>query len=117
MAYLSLEETAIDLNEQLIEKINQSGAGLVFVCLGCPKQEIWMSRYRGKIDAVMVGVGAVFSMYAGINPRAPIYLQKAGLEWLYRLAKEPRRLWNRYKTKFIRQKLSNRSRKFRQYTQ
>lgn len=96
LPYLSLEETAIDLNEQLIEKINQSGAGLVFVCLGCPKQEIWMSRYRGKIDAVMVGVGAVFSMYAGINPRAPIYLQKAGLEWLYRLAKEPRRLWNRY---------------------
>ncbi len=68
----------------------------MFVCLGCPKQEIWMSQYRGKIKAVMVGVGAVFSMYAGLNPRAPYWLQRIGLEWLYRLLQEPQRLWYRY---------------------
>ena len=83
-------------DRDLIAEINQSGAGIVFVCLGCPKQEIWMSRYQGSIQGVMVGVGAVFSMYAGINPRAPHWMQRAGLEWLFRLMQEPRRLWRRY---------------------
>ena len=85
-----------DLDRDLVAEINQSGAGIVFVCLGCPKQEIWMSRYQGSIKGVMVGVGAVFSMYAGINPRAPHWIQRAGLEWLFRLMQEPRRLWRRY---------------------
>lgn len=83
-------------DQDLIAEINQSGAGIVFVCLGCPKQEIWMSHYQGLIQGVMIGVGAVFSMYAGINPRAPRLVQQAGLEWLYRLLQEPRRLWWRY---------------------
>ena len=83
-------------DQDLITEINQSGTGIVFVCLGCPKQEIWMSHYHGLIQGVMIGVGAVFSMYAGINPRAPRLIQQAGLEWLYRLLQEPRRLWWRY---------------------
>ncbi len=83
-------------DRELIEEINESGAGIVFVCLGCPKQEIWMSQYQGLIKGVMVGVGAVFSMYAGITPRAPYLIQHSGLEWLYRLIQEPRRLWHRY---------------------
>ena len=93
---ITIEEIVKDVDDFLIDRINQSGAGIVFVCLGCPKQEIWMRQHQGKINAVMVGVGAVFSMYAGLNPRAPYLLQKAGLEWLYRLLQEPQRLWYRY---------------------
>ncbi|MBE9166074.1 WecB/TagA/CpsF family glycosyltransferase [Pleurocapsales cyanobacterium LEGE 06147] len=83
-------------DEELIQKINQSGAGLLFVCLGCPKQEFWISRHQGKIKAVMIGLGAVFPTYAGIYRRAPQYIRELGLEWLYRLFQEPSRLWNRY---------------------
>ncbi len=93
---ITIEEIVKDVDDPLIDRINKSGAGIVFICLGCPKQEIWMNQYQGKINAVMIGVGAVFSMYAGLNPRAPNWLQKAGLEWLYRLLQEPRRLWYRY---------------------
>ncbi len=93
---ITIEEIVEDVDYPLIDRINQSGAGIVFVCLGCPKQEIWMNQHQGKINAIMVGVGAVFSMYAGLNPRAPYWLQRAGLEWLYRLLQEPRRLWYRY---------------------
>lgn len=83
-------------DEELVPKINQSGAGLLFVCLGCPKQEFWMSRHQGKIKAVMIGLGAVFPTYAGIYRRAPQYIRELGLEWLYRLLQEPSRLLNRY---------------------
>lgn len=96
IAKVTIEEILADKDQELIAEINQSGAGLVFVCLGCPKQEIWMSRYQGSIQGVMIGVGAVFSMYAGINPRAPHWIQHVGLEWFYRLLQEPRRLWRRY---------------------
>ena len=94
--FISIDEIVKSQDTKLIEEINQSGAGIVFVCLGCPKQEIWMSQYQGLIKGVMIGVGAVFPMYAGINPRAPYYIQQVGLEWLYRLLQEPRRLWYRY---------------------
>ena len=94
--HLSINKIYADRDNELIEDINQSNAGIVFVCLGCPKQEIWMSQYKGLINGVMIGVGAVFSMYAGTVPRAPHLIQKAGLEWLYRLIQEPRRLWRRY---------------------
>lgn len=94
--HLSIEEIYANRDTELIEDINKSRAGIVFVCLGCPKQEIWMSQYQGLINGVMIGVGAVFSMYVGINPRAPQWIQQAGLEWLYRLLQEPRRLWRRY---------------------
>jgi len=80
----------------MIEKINQSGARILFVGLGCPKQEIWMAGHRGKVNAVMLGVGAAFDIHSGIKPQAPMWMQKAGLEWLFRLFAEPRRLWKRY---------------------
>lgn len=96
IAKINTEDIAKDKDKDLVAEINQSGAGIVFVCLGCPKQEIWMSHYHGSIQSVMIGVGAVFSMYAGINPRAPQWIRRVGLEWLYRLLQEPRRLWGRY---------------------
>jgi N-acetylglucosaminyldiphosphoundecaprenol N-acetyl-beta-D-mannosaminyltransferase len=82
----------------LVQSLNQSGAGLVFVSLGCPKQETWMSQHKGKIFAVMIGLGGAFPVYAGIHKRAPRVLRQAGLEWFYRLAQEPLRLWKRYAT-------------------
>ena len=93
---ISTEEITQAHDSNLIDEINHSGAGIIFVCLGCPKQEIWMSHYQGSIKGVMIGVGAVFSMYAEVNPRAPHWIQRAGLEWLYRMLQEPRRLWWRY---------------------
>ncbi len=76
--------------------IETSGARLVFVGLGCPKQELWMARQRGRLPAVMIGVGAAFDYHAGTLRRAPLVWQHAGLEWLYRLAMEPGRLMKRY---------------------
>lgn len=78
------------------QKINASGAHVVFVGLGCPKQEIWMAEHRGAIKAVMVGVGAAFDYHAGTLRRAPAWMQQRGLEWLYRFVCEPRRLARRY---------------------
>jgi N-acetylglucosaminyldiphosphoundecaprenol N-acetyl-beta-D-mannosaminyltransferase len=80
----------------VVQKINDSGAGIVLVCLGCPKQEIWMHQHRGQIQAVMIGLGGAFPVYAGDRKWAPIWVRKAGLEWFYRLIQEPRRLWKRY---------------------
>lgn len=79
-----------------IALINDSGAHLVFVALGCPKQEKWMAAHRGRINAVMIGVGAAFDFHAGKKSRAPLWWQDHGLEWLYRLGVEPRRLLRRY---------------------
>lgn len=76
--------------------IRRSGARVVFVGLGCPKQELWMARQRGKLRAVMIGVGAAFDYHAGTLRRAPRWMQNSGLEWLFRLMTEPRRLWRRY---------------------
>lgn len=83
-------------DEAVVAKINASGAGVVWVSLGCPKQELWMAAHRGRINAVMVGVGAAFDYHAGTIKRAPKWLQNNGLEWSYRLVSEPRRLWKRY---------------------
>jgi N-acetylglucosaminyldiphosphoundecaprenol N-acetyl-beta-D-mannosaminyltransferase len=88
---LSTEE-----DDDIVQQINDSGAHVVFVALGCPKQEKWMAEHRGRIDAVMVGVGAAFDYHAGVIRRAPLWWQKNGLEWLYRLGSEPRRLFRRY---------------------
>lgn len=88
---LSLEE-----DEKIVDMINDSGASVVFVGLGCPKQEKWMADHRGRINAVMIGVGAAFDYHAGVIKRAPIWWQRNGLEWLYRLGSEPRRLFKRY---------------------
>lgn len=81
---------------ELIERINKSGAGITFVSLGCPKQECWMQDHVGKICSVMIGVGAVFPVYAGEKKHAPKWVRESGLEWLYRLLQEPRRLFGRY---------------------
>jgi N-acetylglucosaminyldiphosphoundecaprenol N-acetyl-beta-D-mannosaminyltransferase len=94
--FMSVDEIRNTRDKSLIEEVNNSGAGIVFVCLGCPKQEVWMSQHQGSIKGVMIGVGAVFAMYAGLTPRAPRLIQQAGMEWLYRLIQEPRRLWYRY---------------------
>lgn len=88
---LSAEEDA-----QAVERMNASGAGIVFVGLGCPKQERWMAGHRGRVQAVMIGVGAAFDFHAGTVARAPAWMRNNGLEWLHRLASEPRRLWKRY---------------------
>jgi N-acetylglucosaminyldiphosphoundecaprenol N-acetyl-beta-D-mannosaminyltransferase len=80
----------------IIEQINQSGVRILFVGLGCPKQEIWMAEHHGKVNAVMIGVGAAFDFHAGLKPQAPAWMQTFGLEWLFRLGTEPRRLWKRY---------------------
>jgi N-acetylglucosaminyldiphosphoundecaprenol N-acetyl-beta-D-mannosaminyltransferase len=80
----------------VVDQINRSGAGVVWVSLGCPKQELWMAEHRSRIQAVMVGVGAAFDYHAGTLRRAPVWMQHSGLEWLYRLVSEPRRLWRRY---------------------
>lgn len=83
-------------DEETVRMINESGARIVFVALGCPKQEAWMAAHRSRIRAVMIGVGAAFSYHAGVVPRAPQWMRSAGLEWFHRLLSEPRRLWRRY---------------------
>ena len=83
--------------EAVAEQINQSHADVVWVGIGVPKQEKWMAEMRPLLDApVLVGVGAAFDFHAGLVPQAPSWIQEAGLEWAYRLAHEPRRLWRRY---------------------
>ncbi len=77
--------------------INRSGADVVWVGIGVPKQEKWMARMRQQLDApVLIGVGAAFDFHAGLIPQAPPTMQRLGLEWLFRMTQEPRRLWKRY---------------------
>ncbi len=83
-------------DEEAVRSINDSGARILFVGLGCPKQERWMAAHKGRVQAVMLGVGAAFDFLAGVKPQAPQWMQRAGLEWLFRLLTEPRRLWRRY---------------------
>jgi N-acetylglucosaminyldiphosphoundecaprenol N-acetyl-beta-D-mannosaminyltransferase len=85
-----------DEERRVVRRVAESGARILFVGLGCPKQEIWMDRMSGRIPTVMVGVGAAFDFLSGRKRRAPILLQRVGLEWMFRLASEPRRLWRRY---------------------
>jgi N-acetylglucosaminyldiphosphoundecaprenol N-acetyl-beta-D-mannosaminyltransferase len=82
--------------QKIVQDINDSGAQTVWVGLGCPKQEKWMHEHKGKINAVMIGVGAAFDYHAGTIKRAPKWMQNSGLEWFHRLCSEPRRLWKRY---------------------
>jgi N-acetylglucosaminyldiphosphoundecaprenol N-acetyl-beta-D-mannosaminyltransferase len=85
-----------DEDERVAESSNRSGAQLLFVGLGAPKQEQWMAAHKGTVAAVMLGVGAAFDFLAGRKRQAPKLLQRLGLEWLFRLLSEPRRLWRRY---------------------
>ncbi len=79
-----------------VQRINGSGAHIVMVSLGCPKQERWMAAMKGSVNAVMLGLGGAFLLYAGVDTRAPKWMRDLSLEWLYRLALEPGRLWKRY---------------------
>lgn len=88
---LSAEE-----DEAFAREISASGARVLFVGLGCPKQEKWMAGHRGRIPAVMIGVGAAFDFHAGRVRQAPRWMQTTGLEWVHRFFREPRRLWKRY---------------------
>jgi N-acetylglucosaminyldiphosphoundecaprenol N-acetyl-beta-D-mannosaminyltransferase len=83
-------------DESIVREIEASGARILFVGLSTPKQERWMAAHRGRVDAVMLGVGAGFDFLAGTKPQAPRWMMRAGLEWLFRLLTEPRRLWRRY---------------------
>lgn len=83
-------------NDQVARDINASGARILFVGLGCPRQERWMAAQKGRVRAVMLGVGAAFDFHAGTLRQAPRWMQDKGLEWLFRLGVEPRRLWGRY---------------------
>jgi N-acetylglucosaminyldiphosphoundecaprenol N-acetyl-beta-D-mannosaminyltransferase len=83
-------------NEEACDRINASGAGLVFVGLGCPRQDVFAHQNRNRIKAVQLCVGAAFDFHAGNKKMAPAWMQKYGLEWTYRMLQEPRRLWKRY---------------------
>ena len=78
------------------EKIINSGAQILFVGIGCPRQENWIAEHQGQIPAVMLGVGAAFDFHSGRVKQAPQWMQKISLEWLFRLIMEPKRLWKRY---------------------
>jgi exopolysaccharide biosynthesis WecB/TagA/CpsF family protein len=77
-------------------RIRASGARIVFVGLGCPRQEVFVSAMRERIGVPALAVGAAFDYHAGTRPEPPLWIQRAGLQWLWRLAAEPRRLWRRY---------------------
>jgi N-acetylglucosaminyldiphosphoundecaprenol N-acetyl-beta-D-mannosaminyltransferase len=85
-----------EVDGALVEKIRRSGARLVFVGLGCPKQEFWMQAHASQLDAVLIGVGQAFAIAAGRMAEAPLWMRERGLEWLFRLVSEPKRLWRRY---------------------
>jgi N-acetylglucosaminyldiphosphoundecaprenol N-acetyl-beta-D-mannosaminyltransferase len=89
---------ALSGEEEQVEEaeIGASGTRILFVGTGCPKQEFWMARRKGRLPCVMVGVGAAFDFISGTKRQAPRWMRRAGLEWLFRLITEPRRLWRRY---------------------
>lgn len=88
---LSAEEDA-----RVVADIKASGIGVLFVGLGCPKQERWMQSHVAELPVVQIGVGAAFALLAGRTSEAPGWMQAMGLEWTFRLIREPRRLWRRY---------------------
>lgn len=83
-------------DQEVVDMINNSDADILFVALGCPKQEKWMAAHRGRVHASMLGIGNALRTYLGYEKRAPQWMQKFALEWLYRLAQNPRRLFKRY---------------------
>lgn len=83
-------------DEKVVAAINASGVRILFIGLNTPKQDYWMATHKNRVQAVMVGVGAAFDFLAGTKPQAPRWMMPLGLEWLFRLCTEPRRLWKRY---------------------
>jgi N-acetylglucosaminyldiphosphoundecaprenol N-acetyl-beta-D-mannosaminyltransferase len=88
--------TSPEEREEIARRIRDSGADVVFVGLGCPRQEVWAFEYRGLLGRPILAVGAAFDFHAGTLAQAPRWMQDRGLEWLFRLVQEPRRLWRRY---------------------
>jgi exopolysaccharide biosynthesis WecB/TagA/CpsF family protein len=82
--------------QEIVEQIRNSGAAITFVGLGCPRQEVWAYEYRDDLSMPLIAVGAAYDFHAGNLAKAPEFLSKIGLEWLFRLMKEPKRLWKRY---------------------
>ena len=82
--------------QEIIDAINASGAGITMVGLGCPRQEVWAYEFKDHVNMPVLAVGAAFNFHAGELAQAPPYLQRLGLEWFYRLTREPKRLWRRY---------------------
>jgi len=80
----------------ITEKIRQAKPDLVFVSLGCPKQEKWMAEHKDKLNACLLGLGQAFKVYAGQEKRLPKWMRDLSMEWIYRLCQEPDRLWKRY---------------------
>ena len=85
-----------DERRAVVAEIENAGASIVFIGLGCPRQEVWAYEYRQSLRMPLIAVGAAFDFHAGNLKRAPAAMQRVGLEWLYRLVQEPRRLWRRY---------------------
>lgn len=83
-------------DKEVVQMINDADCDFVWIGLGAPKQEIWMAEHKGKVKGLMVGVGAGFDYFAGSIKRAPMWMQRSNLEWLYRLIQEPRRLFKKY---------------------
>ncbi len=91
-------------DNEIVDMINKSRPDFIWVGLGAPKQENWMNSHKGRVKGLMIGVGAGFDYFAGNIKRAPLWMQKMSLEWLFRLIQEPQRLWKRYlvyNTRFI----------------
>ncbi|MBE9185121.1 WecB/TagA/CpsF family glycosyltransferase [Microcoleus sp. LEGE 07076] len=82
--------------QEIVEQIRSSGAAITFVGLGCPRQEVWAYEYRNDLSMPLIAVGAAYDFHAGNLAKSPEFLSKIGLEWLFRMIKEPRRLWKRY---------------------
>ncbi|MGK7909915.1 MAG: WecB/TagA/CpsF family glycosyltransferase [Synechococcus sp.] len=95
---LPFRELSEKEEKSLADDLASMNASFSFVSLGCPKQEAFMSKYRNVTSSVMIGVGGVFPIYAGLIPLAPKWVMHLGLEWLFRLCQEPKRLWKRYAT-------------------
>jgi N-acetylglucosaminyldiphosphoundecaprenol N-acetyl-beta-D-mannosaminyltransferase len=88
-----------DEDQAVVERINAAKPDILWVGISTPKQERWMAEHVGRLCApVLIGVGAAFDFHAGVKKQAPRWMQKGGLEWLFRLLTEPRRLWRRYLT-------------------
>jgi N-acetylglucosaminyldiphosphoundecaprenol N-acetyl-beta-D-mannosaminyltransferase len=89
-------EVTAQEDQGTVRAISDSGARILFLGLGTPKQDRWMNGHRERVACAMLGVGAAFDFLAGAKPQAPEWMRRAGLEWVFRLATEPRRLWRRY---------------------
>jgi len=84
-------------SETVVGQINASQADILLVAFGAPRQEMWIQRYSSQLDAkALIGVGGLFDFFSGTMPRAPLWMRKLGVEWIFRLYKEPKRMWKRY---------------------